>query len=116
MKPQDHPFQPIRRVPAGLIANSLQSEVTVTKAIIEAHGLKRTFKARGAKGKLIEAVRGIDLTVAEGEIVGFLGPNGAGKTTTLKMLCTLLEPTDGRATVAGSDLRADPVGVRRKIG
>ena len=115
MKPQDHPFQPIRRVPAGMLTTAFH-EVTVTQPIIEAQGLKRTFKARGAKGKLIEAVRGIDLKVAEGEIVGFLGPNGAGKTTTLKMLCTLLEPTDGRASVAGSDLRADPVGVRRKIG
>ncbi|MDB5506076.1 MAG: ABC-type multidrug transport system, ATPase component [Devosia sp.] len=84
--------------------------------IIEARGLKRTFKARGAKGKLIEAVRGIDLTVRPGEIVGFLGPNGAGKTTTLKMLCTLLEPTGGTATVAGCDLRSDAVGVRRRIG
>lgn len=84
--------------------------------IIEARGLKRTFKARGQKGKLIEAVRGIDLTVREGEIVGFLGPNGAGKTTTLKMLCTLLAPTDGSATVVGADLRRDPVGVRRSIG
>jgi ABC-2 type transport system ATP-binding protein len=82
-------------------------------AMIEAEGLKRTYKARG---KSIEAVRGIDLRVNRGEIVGFLGPNGAGKTTTLKMLCTLLEPTDGSATVAGSDLRADPVGVRRRIG
>jgi len=81
--------------------------------MIEAKGLKRTYKARG---KSVEAVRGIDLTVTKGEIVGFLGPNGAGKTTTLKMLCTLLEPTGGSATVAGSDLRADPVGVRRKIG
>jgi ABC-2 type transport system ATP-binding protein len=61
-------------------------------------------------------VRGIDLRVNKGEIVGFLGPNGAGKTTTLKMLCTLLEPTGGSATVAGSDLRTDSVGVRRKIG
>lgn len=84
--------------------------------IIEAKGLKRTFKARGAKGKLIEAVRGIDLVVREGEIVGFLGPNGAGKTTTLKMLCTLLEPTGGSATVVGADLRTDSVGVRRRIG
>jgi ABC-2 type transport system ATP-binding protein len=54
--------------------------------------------------------------VQPGEIVGFLGPNGAGKTTTLKMLCTLLTPTGGSATVAGSDLRRDSVGVRRKIG
>ncbi|MDO8360713.1 MAG: ATP-binding cassette domain-containing protein, partial [Devosia sp.] len=82
-------------------------------AMIEARGLKRTYRARG---KAIEAVRGIDLTVQHGEIVGFLGPNGAGKTTTLKMLCTLLEPTGGSATVAGSDLRQDAVGVRRKIG
>ena len=82
-------------------------------AMIEAKGLKRTYKARG---KDIEAVRGIDLRVEAGEIVGFLGPNGAGKTTTLKMLCTLLAPTGGSATVAGSDLRRDSVGVRRKIG
>ena len=54
------------------------------EAMIEAKGLKRTYKARG---KSIEAVRGIDLRVNKGEIVGFLGPNGAGKTTTLKMLC-----------------------------
>ena len=85
----------------------------MANAMIEARGLKRTYKARG---KSIEAVRGIDLTVQPGEIVGFLGPNGAGKTTTLKMLCTLLAPTGGSATVAGSDLRKDSVGVRRKIG
>jgi ABC-2 type transport system ATP-binding protein len=81
--------------------------------MIEAKGLKRTFKVRG---KELEAVRGIDLRVNKGEIVGFLGPNGAGKTTTLRMLATLLEPTGGSASVAGSDLRNDPVGVRRKIG
>ncbi|MGB3026289.1 ATP-binding cassette domain-containing protein [Paradevosia shaoguanensis] len=83
------------------------------ETIIEARGLKRTYKARKT---LVEAVRGVDLTVRKGEIVGFLGPNGAGKTTTLKMLTTLLEPTGGSAVVAGSDLRQDPVGVRRKIG
>src|SRR5436305_1094939 len=81
--------------------------------IIEAKGLRRTFKV---KKTLIEAVRGVDLRVKKGEIVGFLGPNGAGKTTTLKMLTTLLDPTGGTATVAGSDLRRDSVGVRRKIG
>jgi ABC-2 type transport system ATP-binding protein len=83
------------------------------ETIIEARGLKRTYKARK---QLIEAVRGVDLTVMKGEIVGFLGPNGAGKTTTLKMLTTLLDPTGGTAIVAGSDLRTDSVGVRRKIG
>ena len=81
--------------------------------IIEAHGLARTFRSRK---RTVEAVRGVDLSVAEGEIVGFLGPNGAGKTTTLRMLTTLLSPTAGTATVAGADLLADPVGVRRRIG
>src|SRR3569833_4063196 len=59
---------------------------------------------------------GADLDAEAGETVGALGPNGAGKTTTLKMLCTRLTPTGGSATVAGSDLRQDSVGVRRKIG
>jgi len=81
--------------------------------IIEAKGLARTFRTRK---RTVEAVRGVDLTVAEGEIVGFLGPNGAGKTTTLRMLTTLLRPSSGTATVAGADLLADPVGVRRRIG
>ncbi|GAA0343274.1 ATP-binding cassette domain-containing protein [Actinoallomurus spadix] len=77
--------------------------------VIEARGLAKSFA--GA-----EAVRGVDLTVRAGEIVGFLGPNGAGKTTTLRMLTTLLRPTAGTATVAGHDLIADPAGVRRGIG
>jgi ABC-2 type transport system ATP-binding protein len=81
--------------------------------MISAQGLARTYRTRTGT---VEAVRGVDLEVAEGEIVGFLGPNGAGKTTTLRMLTTLLEPTAGRATIAGCDLRRDPVGVRRRIG
>ena len=101
-------FRPIRTMRRRQV-----EEERMMEAMIEARGLKRTYKARG---KAIEAVRGIDLRVNKGEIVGFLGPNGAGKTTTLKMLCTLLEPTGGSATVAGSDLRTDSVGVRRKIG
>ena len=82
--------------------------------MIHARGLARTFRNR--RGDDIDAVRGVDLDVAGGEIVGFLGPNGAGKTTTLRMLTTLLAPTRGEATVAGVDLRRDPAGVRRRIG
>ncbi len=82
--------------------------------MIEARGLVR-FKGRGKQGP-VEAVRGIDIAVEAGEIVGLLGPNGAGKTTTQRMLATLLDPTAGEATVAGCDLRRDPVGVRRQLG
>ena len=64
----------------------------------------------------IKAVDGVDLEVAEGEIYGFLGPNGAGKTTTVRMLVTLLQPTGGRAVVAGHDVMEDPAAVRRRIG
>ncbi|MGI8331622.1 ABC transporter ATP-binding protein [Actinomadura scrupuli] len=81
--------------------------------MIEASGLARTFPSKHGP---VEAVRGVDLAVRPGEIVGFLGPNGAGKTTTLRMLTTLLRPTAGTATVAGRDLRTDPAGVRRRIG
>ncbi|GGX34038.1 ABC transporter ATP-binding protein [Streptomyces chryseus] len=82
-------------------------------AIISTAGLTRTFSTKAGP---VEAVRGIDLTVERGEILGFLGPNGAGKTTTLRMLTTLLAPTGGAATVAGHDLLRDPAGVRRRIG
>jgi ABC-2 type transport system ATP-binding protein len=81
--------------------------------VITARGLARTFRTRRGA---VEAVTGVDIDVAEGELVGFLGPNGAGKTTTLRMLTTLLAPTAGTATVAGHDLRTDPAGVRRRIG
>jgi ABC-2 type transport system ATP-binding protein len=64
----------------------------------------------------VKAVNGVDLDVAPGEIYGFLGPNGAGKSTTVRMLCTLLTPTSGRATVAGYDVAADPGAVRLRIG
>jgi ABC-2 type transport system ATP-binding protein len=85
--------------------------------MIETRGLRKSFVSRqGRDKKKVEAVRGVDLTVAEGEIFGFLGPNGAGKTTTLRMLATLIVPDDGTATIAGADLRADPGEVRRRIG
>jgi ABC-2 type transport system ATP-binding protein len=79
-------------------------------AAVEARALTRTFKGG------IEAVQGIDLSVAEGEVFGFLGPNGAGKTTTVRMLCTLLPITSGDARVAGVDVLADSAEVRRRIG
>jgi len=85
--------------------------------MIETRGLRKSFTSRqGREKKVVEAVRGVDLAVAEGEIFGFLGPNGAGKTTTLRMLATLIEPDGGTATIAGADLRADPGEVRRRIG
>jgi ABC-2 type transport system ATP-binding protein len=76
---------------------------------IEAEQLVRRFKD-------VDAVNGIDLTVAPGEIYGFLGPNGAGKSTTVHMLTTLLPPTSGTARVAGYDIVRQGPQVRRAIG
>ncbi|MGA7757010.1 MAG: ATP-binding cassette domain-containing protein [Ilumatobacteraceae bacterium] len=76
---------------------------------IQARALRRTFGD-------FDAVAGIDLDVADGEIYGFLGPNGAGKSTTVKMLCTLLGITSGTATVAGFDVDSQPDDIRLRIG
>jgi ABC-2 type transport system ATP-binding protein len=84
-----------------------------TRMMIETVGLRKSFKTRSGT---VEAVRGVDLQVQEGEIFGFLGPNGAGKTTTLRMLATLIEPDGGTATIAGADLRKASGEVRRRIG
>ena len=64
----------------------------------------------------IEAVAGIDLEISSGEVFGFLGPNGAGKSTTVRMLTTLLRPTEGSAYVAGHDVVKEADAVRRSIG
>ena len=82
-------------------------------AAVAISGLRKSFHV---VGKTVEAVREIDLTVAEGEIFGLLGPNGAGKTTTLRILTTLLPADAGLAFVAGADVRRDPALVRRQIG
>jgi ABC-2 type transport system ATP-binding protein len=83
------------------------------RPIIETTGLRRVFKGRGGE---VEAVKGVDLRVEEGQIFGFLGPNGAGKTTTLRILSTLLPPTAGTARVAGFDVARQPNEVRKRIG
>src|SRR5918911_2788939 len=89
-------------------------------AAIEAEKLRRTYKTSSGflrrKTKEIEAVRGIDFHVDEGELFGLLGPNGAGKTTTIKMLVTLLIPTSGWARVLGYDVVRDAQEVRKRIG
>jgi len=85
--------------------------------LITTKGLRKTFQTRRRRQTTtVDAVRGVDLSVAEGEIFGFLGPNGAGKTTTLRMLATLLRPDGGEAMIFGADLMADPALVRRRIG
>ncbi len=76
---------------------------------IETRDLRRRFGDE-------EAVAGVDLTVNSGEIYGFLGPNGAGKSTTVRMLCTLLAPSGGSASVAGLDVVDDASEVRLRIG
>ncbi len=82
--------------------------------MIEVEGLTKSFPGPG--GKPAAAVDDLTFTVRPGEVFGLLGPNGAGKTTTLRMLCTVLKPTAGFATVAGYDIVAQPAMVRRSVG
>jgi ABC-2 type transport system ATP-binding protein len=80
-----------------------------TDLAVQVRGLEKRF------GELV-AVDGVDLEVRRGETFGFLGPNGAGKSTTISMLCTLIQPTGGRAVVGGHDVVTESDEVRRKIG
>ena len=81
----------------------------MTAPAVETRGLTKRF------GRIV-AVDHLDLRVATGELYGFLGPNGAGKSTTLRMLCGIMEPTEGQGTVLGIDLRHDPEAVKSAIG
>ena len=82
--------------------------------MIELDGLTKAFA--GTDGRPKTAVEGVSFSVRPGEVFGLLGPNGAGKTTTLRMLCTVLRPTAGFATVAGFDVVTQAAQVRRHIG
>jgi daunorubicin resistance ABC transporter ATP-binding subunit len=84
-----------------------------TALAIRTEDLRKTYTSKRGD---VPAVRGIDLSVGTGQFFGLLGPNGAGKSTTIGMLTTLVLPTGGRAWVAGLDVVADPVGVKRRIG
>jgi ABC-2 type transport system ATP-binding protein len=89
----------------------------MSEPILQTTNLSKTFTSgKGKKVKQVEAVKGVDLEVRQGEIFGFLGPNGAGKSTTLNMLTTLLAPSSGEARVAGFNLLRDPGKVREQIG
>lgn len=82
--------------------------------MIETHGLVKVFhdKKRGQ----IRAVDNVTFTCKPGQIYGLLGANGAGKTTTLRMLATILEPSDGTALVCGHDVIEQPEKVRASVG
>jgi sodium transport system ATP-binding protein len=82
--------------------------------MIETHGLTKVF--RDKKRGEIRAVDNVSFVCKPGQIYGLLGANGAGKTTTLRMLATILEPTDGTAVVCGHDVVSDPQKVRTNVG
>jgi ABC-2 type transport system ATP-binding protein len=87
---------------------------------IQARDLVRTYRTSTGifrrRAVEVQAVRGVSFEVADGELFGLLGPNGAGKTTTIKMLITLLIPTEGSASVLGYDVVKDAREVRKRIG
>lgn len=81
----------------------------MTALAVETHGLSKSFET-------VEAVRALDLTIGEGEMFGLVGPDGAGKTTVLRMLCGLLPPTSGRASVLGHDVVREAGLLKSRIG
>jgi ABC-2 type transport system ATP-binding protein len=104
-----------------MLSRSRCSHLTRTKGSSVSHSNRSTAPAVSVHGLVkrygaVEAVRGVDFEVAPGETFGFLGPNGAGKSTTINMLCTLVTPSAGSATVAGHDIVRQRDDVRRNIG
>ncbi|MGD8905115.1 MAG: ATP-binding cassette domain-containing protein, partial [Anaerolineae bacterium] len=81
----------------------------MSEPILSCDGLRKVYGEH-------EAVKGVSLQIARGEVFGLLGPNGAGKTTTISMLTGLLEPTDGTITVDGMDVKRHTNEVKSKLG
>jgi ABC-2 type transport system ATP-binding protein len=88
----------------------------VADQAVVVEGLTKTFGGRRGDDTTVHALRGIDLTVRRGTVLGVLGPNGAGKTTAVRILTTLLPPTAGRALVEGFDVVRQAAAVRQLIG
>ncbi len=84
--------------------------------MIEARALTKRFAVRGQPGATVEATRRVSFVAPDGATTGLLGPNGAGKTTTLRMISTLVTPTEGTALVDGIDAYEKPLKVRARIG
>ena len=99
--------------PVGSTTTRTATQPTTTA--IEATDLVKSY-ATGRGKPPVRALDGVSLTVRRGEVFGLLGPNGAGKSTTVKILSTLAAPDEGRARVAGHDVKAEPERVRRAIG
>jgi ABC-2 type transport system ATP-binding protein len=86
-------------------------------SMIETNNLRKTFTSKKkGKSSTVEAVKGINFSVKRGEIFGLLGPNGAGKTTTMRMLSTLLSPSEGVAWIDGVNLSGDQREIRKRLG
>ncbi len=89
----------------------------MNEEVIKVKQLRKVFSGGGKrKSKPVEAVKGIDFNVNNGEIFGLLGPNGAGKTTTLRIICTLISPTSGDINILGYDLQKHQKEIRKNIG
>ncbi|MBU6487202.1 MAG: ATP-binding cassette domain-containing protein, partial [Burkholderiales bacterium] len=102
------PPEPSSAKPPALLPSSPDAQ-PARESVVVARGLTKRF------GKFT-AVDRLDLTIGKGEVVGFIGPNGAGKSTTIRMLCALLTPSAGTASVAGYDVASEPESVRAHIG
>lgn len=89
--------------------SAMPASVAESPLAVHTRALRKVFGGHAA-------VEGLDLEIARGEIFGLLGPNGSGKTTTIRMLCGLVEPTSGDATVVGFDVRTQPERIRQNIG
>jgi len=83
--------------------------ITHDQHVIETHDLTKRFKH-------VTAVDGLNLSIQRGEIFGLLGPDGAGKTTTIRMLCAIMNPSEGSAHVAGFDTVREPEQIKKRIG